>query len=312
MTGHLCGESAAENAGRGLILDLMRWAVDGLGATGYRQRMERLLARLERRFGRYAIHNLAYWLVGLTGVVFVLALAKPEFIRALVFDPYLIIGRHQYWRVFTFLFIPRSSSIIWFVFQMWMLWLVGSSLEGSWGALKFNLYYLLGALGTIAVAFILPGGVTNEFINTSLFLAFATMFPDYQLLIFFFPVRAKWLGLLSAGFLAYAAFSGSNAVRVAIAVAMGNYLLFFGGTLYRYVREMGTVAGRAKKRAEFAPEPAARTSSLRPARKCALCDRTDDDDGADLRVCTCQDVCGGKPTVYCLEHARSHNKRPAA
>ena len=273
--------------------------------------MERLLARLERRFGRYAIHNLAYWLVGLTGVVFVLALAKPQFLSALVFDPFLVIARHQYWRIFTFLFIPGSTSILWIIFELWMSWLVISSLEGAWGPLKLNLYYLIGALGTIGVAFIQGRGVTNSYLNTSLFLAFATLFPNYQLLLFFFPVRVKWLGLLSAGFLAYGAFEGSNTERLAIAVAMANYLLFFGGHLYRHVREWGMVAGRAKKRAEFQPDPVTRESA-RPARKCALCDKTDADEGADLRVCTCQEVCGGKPTVYCLEHARSHNKRPAA
>jgi hypothetical protein len=274
--------------------------------------MERLLARLERRFGRYAIHNLAYWLVGLTGIVFVLALAKPEFIRALIFDPVLVLRGHQYWRIFTFLFIPDSTSVIWIIFELWMSWLVISSLEGAWGALKLNLYYLLGALGTIAVAFIQSHGVTNWYLNTTLFLAFATLFPDYQLLLFFFPVRVKWLGLLSGGLLAYAAFKGTNTERLAVAVAVANYLLFFGGHLYRYARGLGSVAGRAKKRAEFQPDPAVRDVSLRPARKCALCDKTDDDEGADLRVCTCQEVCGGKPTVYCLDHARSHNKRPAA
>jgi hypothetical protein len=46
----------------------------------------------------------------------------------------------------------------------------------------------------------------------------------------------------------------------------------------------------------------------RPKRACKICGKSDDDEGADLRVCTCQEVCGGKATVYCLEHARSHNK----
>jgi hypothetical protein len=274
--------------------------------------MDRLLARLERRYGRFAIHNLAYWLVGLTGLVFLLALAKPEFIRALLFDPVLVFRGHQYWRIFTFLFIPDSTSVIWIIFELWMSWLVISSLEGAWGPLKLNLYYVIGAVGTIIVAFIQSRGVSNWYLNTSLFLAFATLFPDYQLLLFFFPVRVKWLGLLSGGMLAYAAFKGTNTERLAIAVAMANYLIFFGGHLYRHAREMGSVAGRAKKRAEFQPDPAVRPTSSRPARKCALCDRTDDEEGADLRVCTCQEVCGGKPTVYCLEHARSHNKRPAA
>lgn len=236
-------------------------------------------------------------------------MVRPTFLWALVFDPALIVERHQYWRVVTFLFIPRSTSPLWFVFELMILWLVGNSLEGAWGAFKFNFYYFFGALCTIAVAFVTGVGFGNEFLNESLFLAFATLFPDYQLTLFFIvPIRAKWLGLLAGAFLAYQAFSGGFAMALAIGVAVGNYLLFFGGHLVGILRGGARVAQQAKRRAEFLPTE---RIAGRPKRECVLCGKTDDDPNADLRVCTCQAVCHGKPTVYCLEHARSH-QRPAA
>jgi hypothetical protein len=265
--------------------------------------MERLLARLERRLGRFAIPNLTYYLVGLTGLVFILSMARPQFLYALVFHPRLIVDHLQIWRAFTFLFIPRTNSVLWIVFELWFLWLVGNSLEGAWGAFKFNVYFFMGVLGTIAAAFALGTGTSSEFIYESLFLAFATLFPEYQILIFIFPVRAKWLGFLTAAILGWQAIAGGMVVRVAIGVAVANYLLFFGTHLWRHLVDAGSVAGRAKRRAEFLPE-----TSDRPVRQCAICGKSDRDSGADLRVCTCQEVCGGKPTVYCLEHARSHNK----
>jgi hypothetical protein len=271
--------------------------------------MDRLLARLERSIGRWAIPNLTHYLVGLTALVFVLSMVKPQFIGALLFDPVLVVQRHQYWRVLTFLFIPHSTSPLWFVFELMVLWLVGNSLEGAWGTFKFNVYYFLGVVGTIVAAFVLGAGVGNGYLNVSLFIAFATLFPDYQLTLFFIiPVRAKWLGMLSGGFLAYSAYVGSMPVRIAIAVAIGNYLLFFGRHLFEVLRGGARVAGQAKRRAEFLPTE---RITGRPKRVCVTCGKTDEDPDADLRVCTCVDVCKGKPTVYCLEHARSH-QRPAA
>ena len=276
--------------------------------------MERLLARLERTFGRWAVPNLTHFLVGLTGLVFILSYLRPTFLGALVFVPDLVIHRLQIWRVITFLFVPHSS-IYWIIFELWFLWLVGNSLEGAWGAFKFNVYYFLGAFGTIAAAFILGlvfhypyVAMDNEFLNDSLLLAFATLFPDFQILLFIFPVRVKWLGLLTGGLLVWRVIDGDLAQRVAIAVAVGNYLLFFGGHLVGVLRGSARVAQAARRRAEFLPTERV---TGRPKRACVLCGKSDDDPDADLRVCTCAEVCKGKPTVYCLEHARSH-QRPAA
>ena len=37
------------------------------------------IQKLERKFGRYAIHNLMYYIIILYGVGFVISLVKPEF-----------------------------------------------------------------------------------------------------------------------------------------------------------------------------------------------------------------------------------------
>ena len=39
-------------------------------------------------------------------------------------------------------------------------------------------------------------------------------------------------------------------------------------------------------------------------RRCATCGVTDEDPSVDIRVCSCAKC--GKPTEYCLPHARSH------
>ena len=108
--------------------------------------MEQLLARLERRFGRYAIHNLISVVVGGMAIVWVLSLLKPEFQERLWLDIGAV--RHgQVWRLVTFLFIPPPSKPMWVIINLYFTWWVGSSLEQRWGPFKFNVYYLLGALG---------------------------------------------------------------------------------------------------------------------------------------------------------------------
>jgi hypothetical protein len=267
--------------------------------------MEGLLARLERRIGRFAIHNLITYVVGVMVLVFVLELLKRGYTSYLTLDPALV-RQGQYWRIVSWLFIPPPGHPLLLIFVLQMYWIIGRSLEEAWGAFKLNVYYFLGMLGTTAAALLLGQPMSNTYINLSLFLAFATVFPDYEIYLFFLlPMRVKWLGLVSGAFLAYAVVTGTMSSRIAIAAAIANYLLFFGKRLFELARGIKTVARQTPRRAQLAKE---REPERRPARKCAICGLSDDDEGADLRVCACKEVCGGKATVYCLPHARSHNQ----
>jgi hypothetical protein len=261
--------------------------------------MERLLARLERGpLGKLAIENLTYYIVGGMALVFFLWLVRPEAIQWLVFDPAL--ARKQPWRFVTFLFIPRSLSIYWGIISILFFHFIGTSLEANWGAFKYNVYYLVGALGTIAAAYITGHPQGNFFLNESVLFAVATLAPNYEIVFFFFPLKLKWVGLLGLAFVAYDALTGDTAMRVAIAVSFANYLLFFAGHLLALVRGQQLIAKQAVRRASTrASAPPAKASG----RACAICGARQDD-GADIRVCSCEKC--GKPRELCLEHARNH------
>ena len=280
-------------------------------------RMEQLLARLERRFGRYAIHNLISVVVGGMAIVWVLSLLKPEFQERLWLDIGAV--RHgQVWRLVTFLFIPPPSKPMWVIINLYFTWWVGSSLEQRWGPFKFNVYYLLGALGTV-IAAVIAGAATNLWLDASLFLAFATVFPDVTILLFFIiPIRVKWLGIVAALLMAYAAATQGWGARASIAAAMVNYFLFFGEHWVGVLRDRGTVARQKGRRESVRPAP----GGLRPApggripgsmpdgrpvfgeRVCAVCGAREAE-GADIRVCSCE-KCGGQQRSLCLIHARNH------
>ena len=259
--------------------------------------MERLLARLERRFGRWAIHNLTWYIVGLGAVVFVLEFAKPGFTSMLMLDPALVM-RGEVWRLITFLFIPPASGPIWILFALYLTWIFGTSLEAEWGAFRYNLFYLVGMLGTAGAAFLTKEPVSNVYLNTTIFLAFATLFPDYTILLFFIlPVKVKWLGWLAVAGLVLTIVTAPLGHKIAVVVAAANYLLFFQGTIRQTFRRGATRARSAAKRTKFQPDPPR-------VRRCAICGKGDDQPDVDIRVCSCERC--GKPTEYCLEHARNH------
>jgi membrane associated rhomboid family serine protease len=262
--------------------------------------LNKLLGRLERTFGRFAIDNLATYIVGGTALVFLLAFVRPDIVPLLVLDP--AVALKQPWRFVTYLFLPDNWSLLWILFTLYWIWLMGTSLENEWGAFKLNLYYLLGALGTTAAAFITGHAQTCFWLNLSLSFAFATVFPNYEILIFFVvPIKMKWLGLLTFAYVAFRFFIGELDTKVAIVVALGNYLVFFSGTLLALARGQQLQMRQASRRASFAPPPNLREEAS--ARKCAICGKTQDE-GADIRVCTCE-KCGG-PRELCLEHAKNH------
>jgi membrane associated rhomboid family serine protease len=266
--------------------------------------MDAFLARLDRRFGKLAIENLATFIVGGMGIVFLLSMVRPDFQSLLVLDMHQVM-RGQVWRLVTYLFLSSSSSLIWILFELYWVWMIVSNLESAWGPFKLNVYYLLGMIGTTVAAILTGGAVGNEQLNLSCFFAFATLFPSYEILVFFvLPVKMKWLGLLSAAYAVYEVVTGNWVTRGAIIAATANYFVFFGPHLLGLMRSRNLETRQAARRVSAAPAPS--HGSTMAARACAICGKGEDDD-ADIRYCACEKcLAAGGPRNLCLEHARHH------
>ena len=136
----------------------------------------KLLDRWSYKYGRYAIENLMIYIVIGMAIVFasdflLLPQIGVSLSSLLAFDRAAILSG-QIWRIVTFIFIPPDSSMLFILFSLYFYWLTGGGLESAWGAFKFNIYYLVGILGTI-IAGMLTGYATNYYLNMSLFFAFA-------------------------------------------------------------------------------------------------------------------------------------------
>ena len=195
--------------------------------------------------------------------------------------------------------------------------MIGQQLEYQWGAFRFNLYFLVGVIGHIAAAFLayfvlgLTGiyfPMTTNYLNLSLFFAFAALYPNTEFLIFFvLPIKVKWLAILDGVFFAYEIFQSVKnglmvhpmyfASGVCAILALINFFIFFTQT-----REMKRYSYKeVKRRQTYQREVKSASSGTR--HKCAICGRTElDGEHLEFRYCS---KCNGN-YEYCQDHLFTH------
>lgn len=253
-----------------------------------------------RNLERYAIKNLMTHIVALNAIVFLLYLFDPSgrIISHLELIPSMV-RQGEWWRLITFAFIPPTFSPLWLFFALYFYHLVGTALEQHWGSFRFNLYYLCGIAGTALASFLTGTVGTPTYLNLSLFLAFAKLYPDFELLLFFIlPVKIKYLAWLNWFFIGYTILlqpyiSG----KIAAVVALINYFLFFGKDLVGQNRQRRQVYYNRRRFLE--QEPIRRTMH-----RCEICGKTElDDPKLDFRYCA---SCYGDHE-YCMEHLANHS-----
>ncbi len=200
-----------------------------------------LLDKLNRKIGRYAISNLMFYIVGGMAVVFVAnlvlgAMQNVNLYQLLLFDKAAIFSG-EVWRAVTFVLLPPDSGIIFIFFALYFYWLIGSALENHWGSFRFNAFYFCGVLCTI-VSGLITGYATNAYVNLSLFFAFALLYPDFQIMLFFvLPVKIKYIAILDAVYFLIALIFNTWPGRIALLIALGNVALFFGGDFLATLRQ---------------------------------------------------------------------------
>ena len=207
----------------------------------------KFLNKLERKFGRNAIQGLMRYIVIINVMGAVLGLVAPGLYFNYLSLDFGQILHGQFWRLITFILYPGLSAssgifnpmdILFFAVEMYLYYMIGNSLENAWGAFRFNLYYLSGLLLNIVASIIIYVAVGSSFpiglsaINQAMFLAFAVLYPDVQLLLFFIlPIKVKWLGILYGVIIGYQVISylamGQIAFALATVAGITNFLIFF-------------------------------------------------------------------------------------
>ncbi len=221
-----------------------------------------ILDKLERKLGSWAIPNIAAYLVAGQLIVWLLSLRfiNPDgtntFLELMYFDSKLVL-QGEIWRIFAFPLIPPLSDPIFLIFAWYIFYMISGALESQWGAFRLNVYMLLGACLGMLFAFLLPGvPITNEFWGQSVFLAFAYLFPNFELRLFFIlPVKVKWLGWIAWGYLGLIFFSNPWQVKIFLMASVLNYFLFFGRDILLTMRNKKRVAEMKAEKTKFEAEP---------------------------------------------------------
>ena len=163
------------------------------------------LNKLERKFGRYAVHNLTTYLIGTYIIGYAIRLFIPDMMIWLYLQPGAIL-HGQIWRIVSWILVPPQGSLLEIVIMLMLYYSLGTTLERTWGAFRYNVYIFSGILFTVLGAFVLyilygsgadflGGYFSTYYINLSIFLAFAASYPDMELLLYFIlPIKIKWMG----------------------------------------------------------------------------------------------------------------------
>lgn len=251
--------------------------------------------KLERKFGRYAIKGLMTYITALTAVVFLIQMTMPDYILKIMLIPEYVL-KGEVWRLITYIFIPEETHPIFIIFALYFIYMIGTSLENEWGSFRFNVYYLLGMIGTTIAAFI-TGEATSVYINLSLFLAFAYLYPNFEVLLFFIiPIKIKYLGWINWIFIGISVLFFPLPYKLASIASILNFIVFFGKDIVTRSKISRKAYYNRKKFKTDLP----RNFTMH---RCAVCGITEKDNpDMEFRYCI---ECDGD-YEYCMEHLKNH------
>ena len=280
------------------------------------------LDKLERKVGRFAIPNLTVDLMICYVIGFMLwnlaamNLIPAEVIGYLTLEPALIL-RGQVWRLITWLVVPPSSNLISLVFFVLLYYSLGTALERTWGVFRYNVYIFSGLLFTVlavfglyafyyfAYGFEMPmsvlGMAGSNYVTLSIFLAFAAIYPEMEVLLYFIlPIKMKWMALVYVAIAGYDFIIGNIVTRVVIGTSLLNFVIFFLSS--RNFKRFGP--GEQARKAKFKKQSRPHMTYTNGAHhRCAVCGRTElDDPCLEFRYCS---KCNGN-YEYCQDHLFTH------
>lgn len=268
------------------------------------------------------IPNLMLWIVLGNIIVYFVDLMDPShgLFQLLYFDRTAIM-HGQVWRLFSYVFLELlgGQNVLFLVLFAIFYYQLGAAVENSWGRCKFTLYYLTGIVFLDIAGFLFDVMVLPDSLHMTLFLAYATMYPDATFLVFFIiPVKARFLALLPLAAFLFQLFSFRmfpyNLLPIFV---LATYFLYFGADfLNLFPMSWRVNADRLRKKAK--PGAKAKTIQFPKAgsyeashatvnapyhHRCTICGRTDiSNPELEFRYCS---KCKGY-YCYCEDHINNH------
>ena len=293
------------------------------------------MKKLRQRFNRFCfrhrnkgIPNLMLYISLGAGLVYLMSNMAGNYTlyELLCFDRNLIL-QGQVWRLISYPLTYDGGNIFFTFVGLLCYYSLGRAMENIWGTLRFNLFYLSGIVMMDIYCMAFGGWADVTYLNLSLFLAYATLYPDSQFLLFFIiPVKAWIFALFDLALTLIQVITLSVPVfyfphNLFPLVAIANYLLFFGKDVVNVI----PVTWRANAKRLFRKKQKHTPSQSRPktvpfpkagsyeatvtsvkapyTHRCTVCGRTDvSHPDLEFRYCS---RCSGYH-CYCQDHISNH------
>lgn len=265
------------------------------------------------------IPNLMLYISIGAGIVYLMSnIAQNNLLYAILcFDRDLIL-QGQVWRLFTYPLTFNNGNIFMMLIGLICYYSLGRAMENIWGTFKFNLFYLTGVILMDVYAMIFGCQADVTYLNMSLFLSYATLYPDAGFLLFFIiPIKAWIFALLDLVLVVISLIADPFPYNLFPVVALLNYFLFFRKDVINVIPMSWRANARrlfrktAKpKQAKVIPFPNAGSYQATTAtpqapytHRCTVCGKTDvTNPELEFRYCS---RCNGY-YCYCQEHINNH------
>ena len=291
--------------------------------------MKNLRSKFERFCYKYrnkGIPNLMLYVTIGSAIVYLMSqiAGNNTLYLLLCFDRSSIL-QGQIWRLITYplTYGAGSSNILLIAISLFCYYSLGRAMENAWGTLRFNLFYLTGVVLMDVYCLIFGGRASVTYLNLSLFLSYATMYPDaHFLLLYIIPVKAWIFALVDLALVVLDLFTSPFPYNFFSVISLANYFLFFGKDVlnvipmswranFRRLFRKGKSKVSGTQRPKVVPFPnagsyeaTAATPKAPYTHRCTVCGRTDvTNPELEFRYCS---KCNGY-YCYCEDHISSHS-----
>ena len=266
------------------------------------------------------ISNLMLYISLGTALVYIMSEMWGNYLlyNLLCFDRGLIL-QGQVWRLITYPLTYRIDNLLLMAVSLFCYYSIGRAIETIWGTLRFNLFYVSGVILMDVYCMLFGGYASVTYLNLSLFLSYATLFPDAQFLMFFIiPVKAWIFALVDLAIVIMDLIVYPFPYNLFSVISLANYFLFFGKDVLNVVPLSWRIKlSRLFKKQPAAPKrpkviqfDAAAYQAAKEAQKaaythrCTVCGRTDvSNPELEFRYCS---RCKGY-YCYCEDHISNHS-----
>lgn len=259
----------------------------------FRKRLFMIFHAVEKKLSKYLPENLTVFILIGQVLGFILLSMNPSVMSQFTLRGDMLL-RGELWRVVAFLVNPISLNPIFFAFGAYLYYLMGTGLEKRWGTFKYMVYLLAQYVFILCISLIFPRDpISNTFLFTSIFVAFAHLHPDFLLYLFFFiPVKMKWLAWITWAGLLLNLLMGTGSLQLTILATIIVYVIFFRHDILQKVPTPRNVVHN---------QPANSGLPKLLSRQCTICHSTN----LEVPLFTCR-LCRSA-NYYCSQHIKKHD-----